>query len=99
LRIVLRSFNRGGNYNNTANGFASFNGNNDRSNANGNIGFRAASPASISGHDAGSLRASFPRRAGKGIWVLGRDRPEIFRKKNYECRQLLTLRVRRSRGG
>jgi len=41
---VLRAFNRGGNYNNTANGFASFNGNNARSNANGNIGFRAALP-------------------------------------------------------
>jgi len=39
---VLRSFNRGGNYNNTANGFASFNGNNDRSNQNVNIGFRSA---------------------------------------------------------
>jgi hypothetical protein len=38
---------RGGNYNNTANGFASFNANNPRSNRNGNIGFRAALPAVI----------------------------------------------------
>ena len=37
-----RSFNRGGNYSSTASGFASFNGNNDRSGANGYIGFRSA---------------------------------------------------------
>jgi hypothetical protein len=43
---LRRSFNRGGNYNNPANGFASFNGNNARSNANGNIGFRSALPSS-----------------------------------------------------
>lgn len=79
-----RSFNRGGNYNaGNANGFASFNGNNDRSNSNVNIGFRAASPAEIiTGHDAGSLRASFPRRAGKGICPLGWIR--MIRKKNAE---------------
>lgn len=39
----MRSFNCGGNYNNTANGLATFNGNNSRTNANANIGFRAAS--------------------------------------------------------
>lgn len=45
--LGLRSFYRGGNYNNTANGFASFNGNNARSNTNVNIGFRAAIPAFV----------------------------------------------------
>ena len=41
----MRSFNRGGNYNaSNANGFASFNGNNARSNVNTDIGFRAAIP-------------------------------------------------------
>jgi len=64
---LRRSFYRGGNYNNSANGFASFNGNNARSNANVNIGFRSAIPAEKTGHDAGSSRASSPRRAGKGI--------------------------------
>lgn len=38
---LLRLFNSGGNYNNTSYGLASFNGNNARSNANGNIGFRS----------------------------------------------------------
>ena len=42
--LSQRSFNRGGNYNNSSNGFASFNGNNDRGNTNGNIGFRSALP-------------------------------------------------------
>jgi hypothetical protein len=42
----MRSFYRGGNYNNTSNGFASFNGNNARSNSNTNIGFRSALPPS-----------------------------------------------------
>jgi len=40
----LRSFYRGGNYNNGANaGLFYSNGNNARSNSNGNIGFRSAS--------------------------------------------------------
>jgi hypothetical protein len=34
----------GGNWNNSANGLASFNGNNPRSNSNDNIGFRSALP-------------------------------------------------------
>jgi hypothetical protein len=43
----MRSFYRGGNYNSSnAYGFASFNGNNDRSNTNTNIGFRSALPSS-----------------------------------------------------
>ena len=37
-----RSFGRGGNYLSTANGFASFNGSNDRSRQNAHIGFRSA---------------------------------------------------------
>ena len=37
-----RSLSRGGNYNNSASGFASFNGNSSRSAAYGNVGFRAA---------------------------------------------------------
>ena len=37
-----RSVYRGGNWNNSANGLFSFNGNNDRSNVNSNIGFRSA---------------------------------------------------------
>ena len=43
--IRLRAFNRGGNYN-SSNGysFPSFNGNNDRTNHNGNISFRSALP-------------------------------------------------------
>lgn len=45
-RRPKRCFNRGGNYNNTNNGFPSFNGNNARSNANTNIGFRSAYPSS-----------------------------------------------------
>lgn len=40
----VRAFYSGGNYNNTANGLASFNGNNARANSNGNIGFRSAYP-------------------------------------------------------
>jgi len=40
----LRSFYSGGNWNNSANGLASFNGNNSRANANVNIGFRSALP-------------------------------------------------------
>ena len=69
---MRRSVNRGGNYNNSANGFGSFNANNPRSNQNGNIGFRSASPALLSGHDVGRSRASVPNRAGKGICILGR---------------------------
>ena len=38
---LLRCFYSGGNWNNTTYGLASFNGNNARSNANGNIGFRS----------------------------------------------------------
>ena len=68
---LWRSFNRGGNYNNSANGFGSFNANNPRSNHNGNIGFRSASPALLPGHDVGRLRVSVPNRAGKGICILG----------------------------
>jgi len=66
---VLRSFNRGGNYNNTSNGFASFNGNNDRSNSNANIGFRSALLASLMLEVYGP-----PSRAavGKGGTFLGR---------------------------
>lgn len=42
---MLRCFNRGGNWNNGANaGVFYSNGNNPRSNANGNIGFRSALP-------------------------------------------------------
>jgi len=41
----LRAFNCGGNWNNGANaGVFNVNGNNPRSNANGNIGFRSALP-------------------------------------------------------
>ena len=40
----MRFFYSGGNYNNTTYGVASFNGNNARSNANTNIGFRSALP-------------------------------------------------------
>ena len=41
----LRAFNRGGYYNSSNSySFPSFNGNNDRSNHNGNIGFRSALP-------------------------------------------------------
>ena len=41
----LRAFNRGGNYNSSNSySFPSFNGNNDRTNHNGNISFRAALP-------------------------------------------------------
>lgn len=65
----MRSFNRGGNYNNTANGFASFNGNNDRSNSNANIGFRSALLASLMLKVYGpSPRAT----VGKGGIFLGR---------------------------
>ncbi len=39
-------FNSGGNYNNSSYGLATFNCNNDRSNTNANIGFRAALPQS-----------------------------------------------------
>jgi len=40
----MRSFNRGGNYNSSNSyGFASFNGNNGRTDTNTNRGFRAAS--------------------------------------------------------
>ena len=42
----MRFFYSGGNYNNSDNGMASFNGNNARSNTNDNIGFRAALPHS-----------------------------------------------------
>lgn len=42
----LRSFNCGGNYNNTSNGMATFNGNNSRTNTNANLGFRSALPPS-----------------------------------------------------
>jgi len=41
-----RSFYSGGNWNNSSNGLASFNGNNPRSNVNTNIGFRSALPPS-----------------------------------------------------
>ena len=41
---LLRMLNSGSNWNNSAYGAASFNGNNDRSNRNINIGFRSASP-------------------------------------------------------
>jgi len=45
---MLRSFNRGGNWNNGANaGVFNSNGNNPRSNANGNIGFRSASSLAL----------------------------------------------------
>ena len=42
----MRSFYRGGYYRDTSYGFASFNGNNARSNSNTNIGFRSALPPS-----------------------------------------------------
>ena len=38
----MRFFYSGGNYNNSGNGLASFNGANSRGNSNTNIGFRAA---------------------------------------------------------
>lgn len=40
----MRFFYSGGNYNNSGNGLASFNGANSRGNSNTNIGFRAALP-------------------------------------------------------
>ena len=94
MRSLRRSFNRGGNYNNTANGFASFNGNNDRSNANGNIGFRSAL---LTGHDVASLRAYLQHLfVGKGIWILGQTMSEVVWKKNYGSRKPLKLLDRRS---
>ena len=63
----MRSFNRGGNYNNTANGFASFNGNNARSNTNTNIGFRSAIPCCQILKTQGFSFSTM----GKGICFLG----------------------------
>ena len=80
---MRRSVNRGGNYNNTANGFASFNGNNDRSNSNGNIGFRSAL---LTGHDVESLRAFLQHLfVGKGICFLGQMMSEVIWKKNTKA--------------
>ena len=59
----LRCFNSGGNYNNTTYGLASFNGNNARSNANNNIGFRAdLSKRDRCGQQFGDSRVSFQYR-------------------------------------
>ena len=84
----FRSFNRGGNFNNTANGFASFNGNNDRSNSNENIGFRSAL------HTCQMLQAYGPAPGtdvGKGNRLLGRYRPEVYWKKNVKASAPFTL--------
>jgi hypothetical protein len=72
LRVVRRSFNCGGNWNNGANaGVFYANGNNTRTNTNANIGFRSALPAEITpGHDVGSSRVSIQNRAGKGAVLL-----------------------------
>ena len=49
----MRCVYRGGNFNDSANGFPSFNGNNPRSNSNVNIGFRLAYPSSQMLHGYG----------------------------------------------
>jgi len=92
---VRRCVNRGGNYDNTANGFGSFNANNPRSNQNGNIGFRSASSAF--GHDAECLRARSQYLQVKGsVSSIG---SAMIRKKNQNGCVLLALCSSRSRMG
>lgn len=62
---LLRCFNSGGNWNNTTYGLASFNGNNARSNANGNIGFRSDLSKEIAVVRSWGLAGSLPVQAVK----------------------------------
>ena len=65
----MRSFYRGGNYNSSnAYGFASFNGNNPRSNTNTNIGFRSALPSKS---EIVNSRVYGQHSGDKGIRFLG----------------------------
>ena len=97
----MRCLNRGGNYNSgNANGFASFNLNNPRSNQNVNIGFRAALPAVI--YSVMMLWAyGLTSRAVqvKGSESSVSDRPEMSLEEKWKGCTPLTLWNSRSGGG
>ncbi len=84
----MRSFYSGGNYNNTTYGLASFNGNNARSNSNGNIGFRAALPSSQMSR---TYWVRFQCNGDKGVCFLGFGRKMIsciYRRSGHSVRRL-----------
>ena len=84
----MRFFYSGGNYNNTANGLASFNGNNSRGNSTTNYGFRAALP---SRQMLRTYRVRFQSNGDKGVCFLGFGRKMIsciYRRSGHLARRL-----------